>query len=182
MQRHVLLSLVLAGSPAAFSADAPPPAPIPAPSSTEKVDPAKRTEVIKFLKVSGAEKAIGVSADSLIAQFKAMVPNADKDRRKFFDELASEIKAQKSVIMDRIVPVYARRFSLDELKEINKFYEGKVGGKLASELPGITRESSAIGSIWGQEIAQKIVAKMQEKGLLKNPPGAGPTASPLKSK
>ncbi|WP_432382592.1 DUF2059 domain-containing protein [Duganella sp. P38] len=62
-------------------------------------------------------------------------------------------------ILNETVPVYARNFSADELKQITAFYRTPVGAKMLAKMPQLTGEGMQIG----QQIVQRRIGPMLQK-------------------
>ena len=52
-----------------------------------------------------------------------------------------------------------------EVKDIIKFYETPSGKKLLLATPAMVAESTQLGQEWGREIAERVMKKLQQKGL-----------------
>ena len=55
-----------------------------------------------------------------------------------------------------LAPVYKKYFTVDDLKEIIKFYNTPVGRKYSKNLIPLTQDAMAIGTEWGRMIGQKF--------------------------
>ncbi len=56
--------------------------------------------------------------------------------------------------------IYARNFTVDELRQITAFYRQPVGQKLLQKLPIVMQESLALGQQFGQIIASDLRDQM----------------------
>lgn len=67
--------------------------------------------------------------------------------RHLLDGLSPEMREQLEMVLstegltDRFIPIYAKYFSEDELKEMVRFYSSPIGQKLLKATPIITEES-----------------------------------------
>jgi hypothetical protein len=66
-------------------------------------------------------------------------------------------------IIDQITALYARTFSVDELREVTAFYRGPTGQKFLEKVPQITQESMAIGQRFGQSVATEMQSRIVEE-------------------
>lgn len=89
---------------------------------------------------------------------------------KFWDEVRKEIDLDKFI--ELIIPVYDKHFSNEELEGLIAFYQAPLGKKLLAELPLIMRETSVVGDKYGQEVANRVIKRMQAEGTF---PSAAPT-------
>lgn len=65
-----------------------------------------------------------------------------------------------------VVPIYARHFTVEEMKTMIAFYKTPVGQKLVSKLPVITQESMMVGRRWGMELGTRIAQRLKDSGLV----------------
>lgn len=119
----------------------------------------KQNEIKKLLVISGSSGLGKQMMQQMISSFKGMLPKVpDNFWREFMNE------ANMDDLMDRMVPVYDKYLSHDDIKELVKFYESPAGKKYVKALPQISKKSMAIGQEWGEEIGKKVLKKLQEKG------------------
>lgn len=83
--------------------------------------------------------------------------------KEFWDDFQKDFKTDE--IVELIIPIYAKRFTLPELQKINAFYDTPQGKKLAQQLPDITKESMEVGQQWGGLVGAKIQMKLKAKGI-----------------
>ncbi len=119
----------------------------------------KQNEIKKLLVISGSNGLGKQMMQQMIDSFKGMMPQVPEN---FWQEFMHE--ADMNELMDRMVPVYDKYLSYDDIKELVKFYESPAGKKYVKVLPQISRESMTIGREWGEEVGKKVLKKLQEKG------------------
>ncbi len=119
--------------------------------SGEKEDWAK-----KVLEASGAG-ALGTQVvDQMFSMYKAQMPQVPAE---YWDNLSKEVSSDGFV--ELLIPVFARNYSLDELKGLEAFYKSPLGQTLVTKQPQIQKESMQVGAQWGQKIAQKVMKDLQ---------------------
>jgi hypothetical protein len=73
-------------------------------------------------------------------------------------------------LMEKLLPIYDKYFTDDEIKQIIAFYQTPVGKKTIAVLPKIVSESMMAGQQWGQslqpEINRRIETALKKEGLL----------------
>ncbi len=83
-------------------------------------------------------------------------------------ELPGALKAMQSMlgdpslvddILNETVPIYARNFSADELKQVTAFYRSPVGAKMLAKMPQLMGEGMQVGQ---QIVARRIGPLMQQ--------------------
>ena len=114
----------------------------------------KRVEIEKMLRLTGMEKLINQMMTQMTAAMSAQMPEVPKE---FWTKFQEKINVRE--LMDKIVPLYDKYYTLDDLKTVNAFYESPTGQKILSTLPQITQESMKIGQEWGMKIGQQAAAE-----------------------
>jgi hypothetical protein len=118
---------------------------------------------------AGAEAAINANP-------KLTPEQKQQELAKMRAELPAAVSALQGVMNDpamideilaETVPLYARTFTADELKQIAAFYRTPIGTKMLSTMPKLTGEAMQIG----QQIAMRrigpVMQKLQEKQTAK---------------
>lgn len=101
----------------------------------------------------------GLSAEqkkAAIAEATRKAPQVAERIRKVFDDpaLADEM-------IEEMVPLYARRFSVAEIEQIAAFYRSPVGAKMLASMPQIMNESMQIS----QKIMLPRVGKIMQEAV-----------------
>jgi hypothetical protein len=66
----------------------------------------------------------------------------------------------------RLVPVYQKHFTADELDGLLKFYRSPLGQKVINEMPTTMAEANQAGRQWSQERSDQMIAELKQKGSL----------------
>jgi uncharacterized protein len=119
---------------------------------------AKQKDIRHLLQVTGSGELGAQVMTQMLGNMKKSFPNVPE---KFWSDFMKEVHTDELVEM--IVPVYDRNLTHDDVKQLIKFYESPTGKKFVSVLPKITQESMVVGEKWGRDLAQKVIAKMQEQ-------------------
>jgi hypothetical protein len=120
----------------------------------------KEKDIRKLLALTGAAQLGNQVMHQVLEQFKKGMPNVPP---AFWAELSTELNADD--LMEKLIPVYDRHLSAQEVKDIIKFYETPSGKKLLAAQPAMVTESTTIGQEWGRDIAERVLKKLQAKGL-----------------
>jgi|SRR5579871_3565365 len=125
----------------------------------------KRAEIERLLKLTGVEKALTDSMNSMLTNLQVRV---EKDYPATPQDFWVKFKAKVSVhdLIEQMVPVYDRYYTLEDLKAANAFFDSPAGRKVVESGPMITRDCADVGSVWGQKISQQAVdeiAKARKK-------------------
>lgn len=112
--------------------------------------------------LSGTEQTYQAAISQMLNMFKQQYASVNED---IWNELEQEFrKSSLNDLVDLLTPVYQKHLTINDLKELIKFYESPAGQKLAQTTPLITQESMQVGQQWGMQIGQEFAKKMQEKG------------------
>jgi hypothetical protein len=159
------LALSFAG--AAFAADpvpAAPPTPAPAPAVTAPAPPPpdKQHDIRTLMALTGAGKIGAQFVEQMMASFKETYPDVPAS---FWTAFVSEINAD--TLVDKLVPVYEKHLTQDDIRQLIAFYQSPTGKKMIVAMPKITRDSMQIGQDWGRQVAEQVVARMEKEGFKK---------------
>jgi hypothetical protein len=87
-------------------------------------------------------------------------------------------------LIGRMVPVYQKHFTAQDIDGLLKFYRSPLGQKVIHEMPQTMAEGMQVGRQWGQQRGQQMIADLKKKGTLdaqgKCP--AAPAAQPAPGK
>jgi len=154
--------------------------------ATAQIDPALEADIGKLLDATGA-RAI---AEQLSASVSDEIWKALRSARpdlpgRAFDILNEVTKATVAKSLQapngpvaRVVPLYAKHFTHDEIRELLSFYETDTGRKVLRVMPSLMQESMQVGREWALEMAPQVDAEIQkrfrEEGFLEKRPAAAP--------
>lgn len=128
----------------------------PALVARAEVSPEKRAEIDTMLRLTGMEKLVTQMMTQMTARMKAEAPQIPP---AFWDKLSARMTGQSFI--DKIVPVYDKYYTIEDLHAVNTFYSSPAGQKILATLPQVMHESMQIGQDWGKQMAQEVVAEMQ---------------------
>lgn len=121
------------------------------------LDPQTREAVSTLLDEMGAVQAV-------VAGIKASIPLAQASSPElpdeFWDRYTRAILAEVGGLVERLAPIYAERFTLQEIQALTEFYRSPLGKRLVEEQPRMMSESYEIGAAWGEEVAVQVATEM----------------------
>ncbi len=121
--------------------------------------PAKEAKIRELMKLTGSAE-LGVQLMSqLITSFRTGVPDAPE---QFWKDFAKEVKP--SDFVDRVIPIYSRHFSEQDLDGLIAFYRTPLGQKMIHEMPATMTECMAAGQEWGRQLSAQMIAKAKANG------------------
>ena len=163
------LSLPATSTPAATDSS-----PSAADAASQPVDPAKAAEIRKMLESTGRIKVMQQISEQMIARAKKQNNGVSSE---FWDRLEKEMNIQG--FLDKMVPIYAKYYTLDDLKAINAFYETPAGQRYVAAYPQIMQECMPIAQDWAKMVLNRVKSELKEekeKGSASAPAAAPPAA------
>ena len=133
---------------------------IPGFGGAQETPTADRKEQVihEILELTGSAALSRQMMEGLLPTLKQAVPDVPDS---FWNEFMAEVDEHE--LVDRMVPVYSKHFTLEELEQLAAFYRSPLGKKLTSETPVLLKESMAIGQEWGTEIARRALQKAKAR-------------------
>ena len=141
--------------------------------AAETISSDKNILVDRLLEQTG-QSAIQVGkqfSNLFIQQMTMVLKNSNKD----IDPRALSIMEEevKSIINEEIVvnkklakmmyPIYAKHFTVDDLKQLIEFNDTPLGRKIIKVMPLITQEGLQAGQTLGQSLAPKIQSRLETR-------------------
>ena len=96
------------------------------------IDPEKKALILKFIDVFGTRQALNNN-------FALMIQQVAKEKPDEAVKIRDRVKIDE--IIDRLLPIYDRNFSADDLKAFIAFYGSAEGQKLITTIPQLMKES-----------------------------------------
>lgn len=125
-------------------------------------DKAYKETLQTMFKLSGSEETYQVAITQMFTMFKQQYTNVDV---KTWTELEAEFKKTSMTdLVELLVPIYKKHLTIDDVKELIKFYETPIGKKFATKTPLIMQGSMEVGQQWGMKIGEELAKKMKQKG------------------
>ena len=134
-------------------------------------------EIRVLLQVSGSANIPNTLGPVLAQQLITSLRQSNPDISRRTQDVVVEVtlaylrrRAEEDHLIDRLIPIYSKFLTKDDVRELTEFYRSPVGRKLVSLSPQITAESAAIGRTWATSILPGLQAeltkKLQEENLL----------------
>jgi hypothetical protein len=120
-----------------------------------------------FIEASGSsrqfDQVIPLIAAPMTQSFILLAPQRAKEIHEVMAELVKRFTVRKGELIDQFAVVYAQRISVEDMREITKFYQSGAGRRMVDAQPEIIRESIIIAQRWGQSIGAEIDAEMRRE-------------------
>ena len=115
----------------------------------------KRQEIETMLKLTGMQQLTDQMMAQMIQGMSANMPTVPPE---FWQRFSKNLKTAE--LIEKIIPLYDKYYSLEDLKAVNAFYSSPAGQRMIQTLPQIMQESMKIGQEWGQEIGARAAAEV----------------------
>lgn len=137
------LALLLAGTGQAFAAQ-----------PTEQ-------QVRKLMDAIGLGRSMSQMNTQIATSMKEALPCvASNYWQDFIDQAGS------TEFIGRLVPIYQKHFTAEEVDGLVKFYSSPLGQKVLTEMPAASAEAVQAGQQWSHEHGQQMIAKLEQAGTL----------------
>ncbi len=121
-------------------------------------DPAKVQDIRKFFKLTNVAELsfAGIKSNAeLQRQANPQIPT------EFWTELLKELKPEEFI--DRMIPIYDKHFSHEEIKAWITFFETPAGQAFFINQRLVLQESAVVGQAYVQEIGGPILKRLRNK-------------------
>lgn len=130
--------------------------------ATQAQDNEFEKDLALMLELNGSKESYDMVFEQIVGQLKYSMPNVS-------DENWAKVKADvfdKQIIElnKKLVPIYKKHFTHDEIKGIIAFYQTEVGKKMGQKSAVIMQESMAFAQQWGMQLGQCIQNYITENG------------------
>ena len=126
-------------------------------SARAQIPVEKQQEIQKMLRCTETEKMMSQFVGQMIANLKTQMPQASET---FWERFNSKINIHD--LMEQLVAVYDKYYTLEDLKAINAFYASPAGQKVLTSMPQVIQESMKIGQAWGEKIARQAALEARK--------------------
>ncbi|MGH9715023.1 MAG: DUF2059 domain-containing protein [Candidatus Acidiferrales bacterium] len=143
------------------------PAPSAAAPAAEKTDPAKEAAIRHLMDITETSKmGDSISSDITSQVHSVMGRTVPADRlQKFMTTFSQKFTeaAPASAVNDSTAAIYARRFSMEDIQGLTKFYESPLGQRVLKTLPEAQHEAYGSGRQMDQDAAVKVLRSMSDE-------------------
>ena len=122
-----------------------------------------KASVRKLMAVSGSDATLKMIPEQILSMIEQQAPALPESVKAEIQAMFSE-EALLS-LMDRMVPIYAKYYTQQDMDDLIAFYDTPLGKKLSTVQPQITLESMSVAQQWAAEIGQKVAAKIMQSGV-----------------
>lgn len=160
------------------------------PTPPEKIDPAKETAIRHLMDITQESKLGDNVSGAMSIQVRNAVKRGMPDDRlqKFMVDFDQKFRVSmpSSKVIDAVVPIYAKNFSLEEINGLIQFYESPLGQHVVQTMGQVSRDSQDTAVNMEKEAALKTLDTMgtdyPEIDKMLHPQNAAAPAAPAAPK
>lgn len=136
--------------------------------ATAEAADGKLTAALDLLDAMQAKQMFKTQFESSLPKQMANIqreyPDMSRETRTLIETtFREETERSLDSLMRDIAGLYAKRFSVDEMKTIATFHRTKAGAKLRTESEQLQRELTGVANTWSLEVVRKISKRLQEQ-------------------
>jgi hypothetical protein len=128
----------------------------------------KEALIRDLLKTVGTTDLMQQMKRQIFDSFRKMAPAAG-------DEIWRELERRFDVdeLTEKLIPIYDKYYSAEDLKGIVQFYQSPLGQRVLSTMPKVLSESMTIGQEWGRRKGEEIEKELRSRKLISPPRSLG---------
>jgi hypothetical protein len=103
--------------------------------------------LIEYMTAQGQFETFNATIDQMGTMMGVTIK--DEDREEFTNDVMGSL-------IELLVPVYQKHFTVEDLKNAIQMYETPIGKKISEKTPIIAQETMQASMQWGMELSQKM--------------------------
>ena len=118
-----------------------------------------KEDIRMLMNVTGASE-LGLQAmNQTVGALREVVPDIPE---AFFTRFMAKVDTND--LVELAVPIYAKHFTHDEIKQLLAFYRTPLGQKMIATLPTIIQESGVVFGEWGKNLGLLVADELEAEG------------------
>jgi len=144
------------------------PAAQPAAAAVKPMDPVKEADIRALMELVGArdlvQEGLTTSSEQYREKLLSTVPNNEKGQA-FINAFITnyEKKFDADQVTEKLVVIYDKHYSDEEIKGLLQFYGSPLGQKVAAEMPKINLETQAASHAVSSKAAHEALAMVKQQ-------------------
>jgi hypothetical protein len=129
------------------------------------VSPEKESAIRKLFEVSGIRESmqqmLGGSIETVRPTMRRMLPPGEYQEKLidlFVERFSQKMKVDD--LVELVIPIYDKYFSIEDIEGLTKFYETPAGKKALSKLTQVMMECQAAGAKFGEQAGRQAMAEV----------------------
>jgi len=140
-------------------------------AAAQALDPAFEQDVVKLMDAIGVNQfgdQLGtVGARQMVDAVRKAKPDLSQRGADIITEIVksrfSREYGSPGGLRDRVLPIYAKAFTHDEIRALIAFYTSDLGKKTLSAMPAVAQQTVQLAQQWGNELAPEIQSEVQRR-------------------
>jgi len=141
------------------------------PAAAQTIDPALEADITRLMDLlnatQNAEQLSAVVAEGMVASIRSAHPDAPPRVLTIVSEIVkkkfSEALGGREGLLSRVVPIYAKYYTREDIQALIAFYQSDVGRKAIKTMPAVFQESMTIGQQWATEVMPQIQRELEQR-------------------
>jgi hypothetical protein len=133
-------------------------------AQTTTPDPAAMTEARALMAKTGADgiarQMLGIMKPQMQMMLLQMNPDKAAAVMAILDLMVAEFELRIPDLVDRSAALYVDQFSLEDLKQLNAFYDSPLGRKLIEKMPALVEQSNVMAQAFASELVRDVARKL----------------------
>jgi uncharacterized protein len=129
----------------------------------DAIDPALEQKIRELLELTDASAMATQGMQQMVDYFKTSFADVPDE---FWDRVMTE--AEAGSLIELILPIYAKYYSLEDVEQLIAFYQTPLGQKMLQVQGPIAQESMTAGAQWGEELGMRVMQQLEEEGYEPN--------------
>lgn len=139
-----------------------------------QISPEKKADILRLLEITGsmdlAKNAADLTSQQMIDTIKKESPNVDPRVFTIVSEETHKVIGENmDAFVDRMVPIYDKYYTDEDIRGLVEFYGTPLGKKMLSVLPVTMQESIVAGQKWGEGLVpvlvERITTRLKKDGI-----------------
>ena len=139
-----------------------------------QISPEKKADIQRLLEITGslelAKNAADLASQQMIDTIKKENPNVDPRVFTIISEETHKVISENmNAFIDRMVPIYDKYYTAEDIRGVVEFYGTPLGKKMLSVMPVAMQESIVAGQKWGgglvPVLVERIAARLKVEGF-----------------
>lgn len=123
-----------------------------------EINKEKKAEIERMFQLTGMEKMMDQMMNQMISSMKGQIKDAPDS---FWAKFQEKVKTRD--LLEQIIPLYDKYYTVEDLKAVNEFYASPAGQKVLATMPQIMQESMKVGQEWGMKISEQAIKEAAEE-------------------
>jgi hypothetical protein len=90
-------------------------------------------------------------------------PEVERDYDQIMPRMIEMAQQQFAEVTDDMASIYARNFSVEEMRQITAFYRSPAGQVFLDRFPAVAQQSLAVGQKFGQSLVKEMQRTLTEE-------------------